>query len=124
RARADEADGDPDQHLPRSGRRGEGALPGVARREDPRRRARRDARGAAATRSRTVLAEERDLQPARRRPDLGQPLEALAQRLRQLRAGRARPEAVLDRPRAALEKKTLLTRRTQRMREGRGGLRA
>ncbi len=33
--------------------------------------------------------------------DLGQPLEALAQRLRQFRACRPRSEAVLDRPRIA-----------------------
>ena len=45
--------------------------------------------------------EERDLQPAFGRPDLGQPPEALAQRIRQLRARRARSACVLDRPRAA-----------------------
>ncbi len=39
----DEADRDPDQHLPRPGGRGEGALQGAARREDPRRRYRRHA---------------------------------------------------------------------------------
>ena len=44
-----------------------------------------------------------DLQPALGRPDLGQPPEALAQRLRQLRARRARPEAVLDRAGTAVE---------------------
>ena len=38
-----------------------------------------------------------DLQPAFGRPDLGQPPEALAQRLRQLRTRRPRPKAVLDR---------------------------
>ena len=44
-----------------------------------------------------------DLQPALGRPDLGQPPEALAQRLRQLRARRPRPEAVLDRAGTAVE---------------------
>ena len=49
---------------------------------DPRRRARRDGRGATKARPRIVHPEEHHFQPARRRPDLGQPLEALAQRLR------------------------------------------
>ncbi len=49
-ARADEADSDPDQYLPRSGGRREGALQRIARRQDPRRRARRHGRGAAAAR--------------------------------------------------------------------------
>ena len=77
----------------------------LARRHDRGRRTRRHGRGAAKAGPRAVPDEERDLQPARRRPDLGQSPEALAQRLRQLRARRARPEAVLDRPRAAVTKR-------------------
>src|SRR5208282_4707249 len=101
RARDDEADGDPDQHLPRSGGRREGALCGAARREDPGCGARRHGRGTAKARPRAVHPAECDLKPAWRRADLGQSLEALAQRLRQFRARVARAEAVLDRPRAA-----------------------
>ncbi len=100
RAGDDEKDGDPDQYLPRSRRRRGGALQGAARRGDHGGRPRRHGRGTAEARPRVVHAEERDLQPAFGRPDLGQPPEALAQRVRQLRARRARPEAVLDRPRA------------------------
>src|SRR5207302_11260366 len=115
----EEADRDPNQHLPRPSGRRESALSGLARREDHGRRSRRHARGTAATRPRAVHAEERDLQPAFGRPDLGQPSEALAQRVRQLPARRPRPEAVLDRPRAALTivlttKGTKVTRRARR----------
>src|SRR5205823_13203946 len=84
-----------------------GALSSLARREDHGRGSRRHARGAAATRSRAVHAEERDLQPAFGRPDLGQPSEALAQCVRQLPAGGARLEAVLDCAGTAIGKRTL-----------------
>src|SRR5208282_6874698 len=76
-------------------------LCGAARREDPGCGARCHGRGTAKARPRAVHPAECDLQPAWRRADLGQSLEALAQRLRQFRARVARAEAVLDRPRAA-----------------------
>ena len=47
----DEKDRDPDQHLPRPGGRREGALQGVARRDDRGRRSRRHGRGAAEART-------------------------------------------------------------------------
>jgi len=58
--------------------------------------------GADRARQPDLHAPERDPDAAFRGPHLGQPLEALPQRLRQCRARRARPEGVLDRARAAL----------------------